>query len=322
MRIRKAAAFLMVLPLCAALFTACATSSVETEIGSPRETPSSEEPEVMTLVEEPTPTPEPEPVVFLYGTEDAFFPAVCENFLRDSVQTEYISTLAEAAAYPGKKVLIYYSLTEAVNTDFYAEAGNIQVISVTPDTVEETASNGVTAVSVRMESGAAEALLEFAIAYPPHDTPVRMLGIFSSKESAAYAAWESFVSAGKIFAKKEFDTASTDSTCALWMEARLKAYYPGMLDCLFTETAEDALTVAETLQNASRTDMEIFCGEYSEEVYALMLQYPELIAGILHTDTEQALETAARNALQSLAGEAVPDTLIPATVLSKSPALS
>ena len=126
------------------------------------------------------------------------------------------------------------------------------------------------------EAGSAEAALERALTYPPHDTPVRLFGLLANGESAAYRAWAAAAAEGRIFAKAVFYADGGDDFAA-WMDKRLDKTYPGMLDGIYAETAALALAATEALVAAGRTDMEVFSAAVDDAVLAMMLEHPEIL---------------------------------------------
>ena len=94
---------------------------------------------------------------------------------------------------------------------------------------------------------AAESALSLALAYPPHETPVRLIGLFTNEQSRAYAVWREAAESGRVFSKAEFflaepameetpipKKAPPSPTPVPTLEERLTAllsgFYPGMVD--------------------------------------------------------------------------------------------
>ncbi|MDO4573364.1 MAG: hypothetical protein Q4C13_08335 [Clostridia bacterium] len=126
-------------------------------------------------------------------------------------------------------------------------------------------------------AGAAEASLDAAIAYPPHDTPVRLFGLFSDRGSAAHAAWSAAVEAGRVFVKATYYAAEAETEFAAWLEDRLAKVYPGMLDGIYAETASLAVQATDALAAMGRTDIEVFAAEAGDAVLTKMLEYPGIL---------------------------------------------
>lgn len=262
----------------------------------------------------PTATPVPDPVIFLFGEEDRWFPTCCTDAAKSVYQTEIAGEWAQVAAYPGDKVLIAYGTGCGDIVNDAMNAG-VPVILVTLP-FDNVAGN----VDIRMDLPVESGIIDAAIAFPPHDTPVRMFGLFSSKEGAAYGTWSEYTSAGKIFSKGVYEAVTSEKDLDAWLTEKLASYYPGMIDCIFAETAADALTAAEVLEREGRDDMEIFCAEYSDGLYGKMQAAPELVCGIASVDAESALSAAMEMAEGLLSGATgtEEERHIPACVLSNS----
>lgn len=96
--------------------------------------------------------------------------------------------------------------------------------------------------------------LDVALAYPPHDTPVRMLALCDEKNSPADDAYRAAIEAGKVFNRGICYTNEDDP--AKFLNNMLTAYVPGLLDCIYVESFEAASIALEALE--ARTDMEVF----------------------------------------------------------------
>lgn len=107
-------------------------------------------------------------------------------------------------------------------------------------------------------TGAAKLALDEAIAYPPHLTPVRMIGLFTSQTSAVYTLWSEQKTAARVFAKEEFFADASETALADWLNEALTRYYPGMLDAIYAETGELAIAAADVLASLGRSDLEVF----------------------------------------------------------------
>ena len=100
--------------------------------------------------------------------------------------------------------------------------------------------------------------LDSALNYPPHLAPVRMIGLFTSQSSPAYALWTSEKANGKVLAKEEFFLDTPEVSTADWLNETLPRYYPGMLDAVYAETGAFATAAADTLAGLGRDDLEVF----------------------------------------------------------------
>ena len=264
----------------------------------------------------PTATPVPDPVIYLYGEEDTWFPDCCYDAVRDTYKAETVVSFTQVDAYPGDKVLVVYGKEPGkagLVNDALSAGVPVIFVSLPFDSI---AGN----VNIRMDLPKVSDTIEAAIAFPPHDTPVRMFGLFSSMEGTAYSVWSEYTAAGKIFSKGVYEASTEEYDTDAWLTKKLSSYYPGMIDCIFAETAADALAAAEVLEREGRDDMEIFCAEYSDALYAKMLSAPEVVCGIASADAETALKAAMTTAEEILSGAANTETdrYIPACILSQS----
>ena len=100
--------------------------------------------------------------------------------------------------------------------------------------------------------------LDDVLSYPPHLAPVRMMGLFTSQSSPAYAIWTSSKASGKVFAKEEFFQDVSEVSLADWLCSTLPLYYPGMLDAIYAETGALAVFAADALASLGRDDVEVF----------------------------------------------------------------
>lgn len=134
------------------------------------------------------------------------------------------------------------------------------------------------------DAAAPELALDCAISYPPHLTPVRMIGLFTGESSRAYERWAGEKASGDIFAKQEFILDSSETTLTDWLNEMLPLYYPGMLDAIFAETGAFAVTAADALASLGRDDIEVFAAGTDENAAAKLS--PILICAIGVDDTE------------------------------------
>ena len=100
--------------------------------------------------------------------------------------------------------------------------------------------------------------LDYALSYPPHLAPVRMIGLFTSQSSPAYALWTSEKANGKILAKEEFFLDTPEVSAADWLGETLPRYFPGMLDAIYAESGALAVFAADALAGLGRDDVEVF----------------------------------------------------------------
>ena len=180
---------------------------------------------------------------------------------------------------------------------------------------------------------AAETALDLAVAYPPHETPVRLIGLFTSEQSRAYTLWREAATSGRVFSKAElFLTESMPEetpkpkkeppspTPIPTLEDRLTTllsrFYPGMIDGGYAETGELAVAAAGVLASLGRDDMEVFSA--ATDANAESLLSPLLVACVgLNAGEAGGLSYSAASAL--LDGESVtPFVVLPQTFLYSS----
>lgn len=200
-------------------------------------------------------TPEIPRVIVVFGAEDA------EAFLtglRDAAKDSGITIeavkggVSALGSYEpeGDTIAIVYLAAEErtlpqVGFPVYAFAANGQSVSGIP----YLGYDG---------SGAARVALDDALAYPPHLAPVRMIGLFTSETSSAYALWTEQKAAAQVFAKEEYFASSAELSLSDWLNEAFTRYVPGMLDAVFAETGELAVAAADTLASLERDDIEVF----------------------------------------------------------------
>ena len=175
---------------------------------------------------------------------------------------------------------------------------------------------------------AAETALDLCVAYPPHETPVRLIGLFTSAESRAYTVWREAATSGRVFSKAElFLTVPVPEetpkpkkeppspTPIPTLEERLtklfSGFYPGMIDGIYAETGELAVAAAGVLAQLGRDDMEVFAA--STDANAPGLLSPLLVACVgLNAEEAGGLSYSAASTL--LGGEAItPFVVLPQT---------
>ncbi len=251
---------------------ACGESGVLPPLETPAPTPTAT----------PTPTPTPQPVVAVWadGEANAFFEGVAAA-AEDGVRTTLVPGGAEAfSAFPFEgscAALCCLTEPEPDYAPLLALSGRgVPVLCYA--TAGQTVPEGLFAVRYDA-AGAAEAAMEALLAYPPHDTPVRVIGLFSSREGDAFSVFSEYADAGKLLTKGVYaqsDKGADAPEAAL--EGLLKKYYPGMLDAFYAETPALALAAADALSALGRDDAEVFCSSADEALLAGMLEKPALLA--------------------------------------------
>ena len=209
-----------------------------------------------TVAPTPTPSPTPEPLIAVFGADD---------------EPSFSEGIAEEAAGNGIRVMFYPGGLRALAR--FEPEGAAAAIVFLADEVDELPRVGfplyvyaargqavpeeVPHLSYASDGAAAEALAR-AISYPPHETPVRMLGLFTSKDSAAYKAWQSEIKAGRVYARASYVADDADKKPGVWLSERLDGLYPGMLDAIYAETGELAVAALDALLSRSRSDVDVF----------------------------------------------------------------
>ena len=184
---------------------------------------------------------------------------------------------------------------------------------------------------------AAETALSLAVAYPPHETPVRLIGLFSSEQSHTYSVWHEAATSGRVFSKAEvFAAESTPEetptptptpkkeppsptpipTLEERLIALLSGYYPGMIDGIFAETGELAVAAAGALASLGRSDIEVFSASTSANAPELLS--PLFVACVgLNAEEAGGLCYSAASAL--LEGDTVSPIVVLPQTFSYSP---
>lgn len=284
-----------------------------------------------TRVPTPSPSPTPEPVIAVFGAEasDAFAGELRSAAEKGAYKADLVPGYLEALAsfQPAGSCVAVVLLSGAEDvlpqTDFPVfvfAAGGQQVSPQTPVLAYDSA-------------GAAETALNDAISYPPHETPVRLIGLFTDPESGAYALWKAQAAGGRVFPKAELflsqpqeETADPDAdeptpTPAPALAERLTSlfsgFYPGMIDGVFAETGGLAVAAAEALASLGRDDIEVFSASTSANAQALLSPLLVLAVGADYAEAGGLCYSAAS---AMLAGESVPATVLEPVVFTYSPA--
>lgn len=146
--------------------------------------------------------------------------------------------------------------------------------------------------------------LEAAMAYPPHDPPVRLIALFETKDGKTATAYQALVDAGKIFPKETYLAAGNDKQPKAWMDDKLTHYYAGMMDAVFAEDSKLAAAALDSLDAGKRDDMEVFSIGLSEEVLKRMQSEPEVYVQVVGANSAYAGKLNVRIALDMLKGHA------------------
>ncbi len=213
----------------------------------------------------PTATPTPPPVVlFLADCEREAIEPYVESLMQAlSGQSWRITQQYAAEGFPKEIPVRSYdgilvlrakkgTSLEAVK-ETVAQGTPVSIIDLFPDGEE---FEGASYFSYSPEN-AAEFTLNVALNYPPHDTPVRLIGLFTEKESAGHDAFREAAKEGKVLGKGSFYGHKPQSAKA-FMEEQLSDYVEGTVDAVYAETLPLALAALLALTERDRTDMEVF----------------------------------------------------------------
>jgi DNA-binding LacI/PurR family transcriptional regulator len=120
--------------------------------------------------------------------------------------------------------------------------------------------------------------LEATLAYPPHDTPVRLISMFENNKAQAFATFKTNIDNGKIYNKAQYVVSEDkEKTADVWIKEKLDRFVEGMIDAVFAEDEELAIHALDQLEAAKRTDMEVFCIGMSSELVERMQKNPEVV---------------------------------------------
>ena len=250
-------AFLLLLPLCAC------SQMPPFEAG---ESPAQKATPVPHIVPILTPAPVPQPSVL---------------FLTDCVREEiapYVETLLQALQSRPWRVTQQYA-TEGFPEELHLNAyDGILALRAKEETslaaIGRAAKAGVPVSIVDLfpqgdppegasyfwyeAEDAEEAALDTALSYPPHDTPVRLIGLFEEKGSPAYDALHRAEKEGKVLLKARFYAGKKPQRAKAFMEEELSDYGEGTVDAVYAENMTLALAALVALTEYGRTDMEVF----------------------------------------------------------------
>lgn len=164
---------------------------------------------------------------------------------------------------------------------------------------------------------AAADALSLAVEYPPHETPVRIVGLFTSKTSRAYTVWTYACRNGRVFSKAEYAADRSGLSAKEWFADRLDDLYPGMIDAVFAETGELAAAAADVLAGLGRTDMEVFAASAGGNAE---LRLSPVLTAVVGADERRAGTLCCEGAAALLSGETPDNAQIGSSVFRYSPA--
>ena len=321
---RRSLAALTVLMGCAAALSGCSLLTSPPPAATPPSLPSAAPATSASAL--PSPSPEDAPSLAVFGAE---------------VSGAFRQGLSQAAETGKYQVVFEPGGVDALSA--YQPAGR-RVAIVFLSGAEATVPRTTVPVFVFASEGqrvgaevphltyadayAAETALDLCVAYPPHETPVRLIGLFTNEQSHAYSVWHEAATNGRVFSKAEFfltEPAPEETpkpkkeppspTPIPTLEERLTAlfsrFYSGMIDGVYAETGELAVAAAGVLAQLGRDDMEVFAASTGANAPGLLS--PLLVACVgLNAEEAGGLCYSAASAL--LDGEAVtPFVVLPQT---------
>lgn len=305
---------LIVLPLLlATLLTGCGIlpiSARETPAVEPSATP------VLLAASSPVPAqPTPQPEVVVFGAEAS------RSFQQGLTDAAAEGEFAVTFVSGGMESLAAYQPQGAVCAAVYWDDPSIEIPSASFPLFVYAAHGQTGAGSNPMlvydASGAAESALEAAIAYPPHETPVRLIGLFASETSPGYTVWKEAAATGRVYSKAEFFLNDSELQAAsVWFAEQLDKFYPGMIDGVYAETGELAIAAIHQLRGRPREDMEVFsCSSDADADLSLSSLMPVVVGADLYKAGELSYEAA--SAL--LQGKTVESSVLSPSTLEYSP---
>ena len=305
--------FTVVPLLLAVLFTGCGVLPVSaTE--SPAATPSAAPVSLETAVSDPAePTPSPEIVVF--GAEAS------RSFREGLTSAASQGTISVSFVPGGIEALASYQPQGAVCAVVYWDNPAITIPSVGFPLFVYAAHGqtgaGSNPLLVYDASGAAESALELAISYPPHETPVRLIGLFVSETSPGYTVWKEAATKGRVFSKAEFFLDDFEmQTASKWFAERLDEFYPGMIDGVYAESGELAIAAVHQLRGRVRDDMEVFSVSSDADAD---LSLSSLMPVVVGADLYKAGGLCYESALELLQGRTVESSVLSPSTLVYTP---
>ena len=257
---------------------------------------------------EPTPAPTEEPVtpvIAVFGGNRGF--QEVSELLKD-VRDAEIADGTEGIPDHTAAVFCYLDNREAA-ADVSALVENGIPVVIYNRAGADCPDEAITVGYATVYGSDCESVMEEAIAYPPHDTPVRMFGVFTNDESEAFILFQDMISQGKVLRKGVYVGPANDAYTD-WIERKLDSFLEGMVDCAYVETAEEAAVLANALIERGRDDFEIFTVEYGEELAPLAEAYPRIFPHFMTYDDAKAMEESVRAINSILAGGAAEDIIL------------
>ncbi len=226
-------------------------------------------------VHSPKPTEEPVPmkVALIVTGED---PSVIET-VRSAAKADFTELVTSDLTGSERFDLVFIDLQE----DLSEEDIEMLVYSGCPVVVYNRVGQSLPDdfIEVRFGVGFPETFqqtIENALVYPPHDTPVRLAGVFKTNVTPGAYLFEQYFSEGKILIKEAYYGEDGDSYLK-WIDKVFDSFYPGMLDAVCIEDPELALTFAKEMIRAERDDFEIFTTGPNPELAKLAFSHPSIL---------------------------------------------
>lgn len=264
----------------------------------------------------PTPAePTPKPAIVVFGAEASR--SFQEGVINAALQGQYAVTFVSG----GVEALASYQPTGSVCAVVYWNDPKDALPAVSFPVFAYAARGQTGAGNVPLlvydASGAAEDALERAIAYPPHETPVRLIGLFSSETSPGYTAWKAAAAKGRIFPKTEFFLDDLEMQAAsVWFAERLDEFYPGMIDAVYAETGDLAIAAVHQLRGRTREDMEVFSASSDANAD---LSLSSLMPAVFGADLYKAGELCYESASALLQGKIAESSVLSPSILEYTP---
>ncbi len=270
----------------------------------------------------PTPAPTPVPVIALVGAEDAASytarveHAVAEAGLEFECIEGGMASLNSFSPEGAASVIVYCS-TELDDAAALSSRYPVFLCAASRQTVPQGVSN----LCYDDDMAAVEAL-QLALDHPPHLAPVRMLGLFASKDGNAYGIWQKAVEDGFVMERGVLTPESDNIAAEVndWLTGKLKGLYPGMLDCIYAETGELAVAAANALLGLGRADTEIFAAGTDGDVGVYLEQHPAIVVNAVGMDVDEAARISVSSAIALLTSRSVIERSLTPQVFPVTPA--
>lgn len=268
----------------------------------------------------PTPTPEPAPVLAVLGGRE-------EDGFLDMIRSIAASAACDFAALEedglekfrprGRAALILYLDEETPDMETLNELAERGVLLYAYAARGQTLPEGL--AGLRYDSAtAAGTALEEAIGYRNHDTPVRLLGLFTAEDSPAHTVWAEAVAEGRVLERGAYVEQDARESAQQWLTERLDGLYAGMLDGVCCESAEQARVCAEALKKQARDDLEIFCAAADGTLLQSMHDTPWPLVRAVGAEPAEAGRLCAEQAIVLLYGGTAQELTIAPSIFAAS----